>query len=436
MKRIAYSAFLAVIILTMSSSAQTIRTYSLNEAILTAKQNNSELVIAKMNKMQADSKVSEVYSENLLPTLTLNSRYTRNFKKQTIEIFGQSFELGSDNSIAHTLDATESIPVLGTPVFSGIRIAEYYSRLQQENVKGVETKITNDVKKAFLNTLLAKQVIELNKQSISNAQENLRVVEARYRAGVALEYDFLRAKVKYETLLPALKKSENDFELSKKFLKNTIGLKNNDDIDVRGELQYDSNEVFGSTDVLIRNISEKNVAIRQLRLNKLVNEELAEVDYANYLPKLYVFAQYGLQANEDDNKSFFRYRYYNFLTAGIGLSWNLNLFANEYKHEQSLIEIRKSEEQIKDTQEKLKIQAQSVFLRIEDARNRIQSQLEIVDEAQRGLDLANVSFKNGVLNQIDVIDAELVVDQVKLAYIQAIYDYLNARADLEQLLEK
>ena len=194
--------------------------------------------------------------------------------------------------------------------------------------------------------------------------------------------------------------------------------------------------MFGNNDDLIRNISEKNVAIRQLKLGKLVNEELAEVDYANYLPKLYLFAQYGLQANEDNDKSFFRYRYYNSIIAGIGLSWNLNLFSNAYKRDQSLIEVKKSEEQIKDTKEKLKVQAQSVFLRIEDARNRIQAQLEIVDEAQRGLDLANVSFKSGVLNQIDVIDAELAVDQTKLAYIQAVYDYLNARADLEQLLER
>ena len=437
MKKIVYSAlFLLVTALTAVTSSQSVRTFTLDEAILTAKQNNSELMIAKMNKLQADAKVSEVYSENLLPTITLNSRYTRSFKKQVIQIFGQTYTLGSDNTITHTLDATEPIPVLGTPVFSGIRIAEYYSRLQEETVKGTDTKITNDVRKAFLNALLSKQVIELNRQSISNAQENLRVVEARYKAGVALEYDFLRAKVKYETLIPALQKSENDYELSKKLLKNAIGLKNNDEIDVRGELKYDSLEIFGNTDELIRNISEKNVAVRQLKLNKLVNEELAEVDYANYMPKLYLFVQYGLQANEDDGKSIFRYRYYNALTAGIGLSWNLNLFSNSYKRDQSLIEIRKSEEQIKDTKEKLKVQSESVLLRLEDARNRIQSQLAIVDEAERGLELANVSFKSGTLNQIDVIDAELVVSQVKLAYIQAIYDYLSARADLEQLLEK
>ncbi|KXK49015.1 MAG: outer membrane efflux protein [Chlorobi bacterium OLB5] len=76
------------------------------------------------------------------------------------------------------------------------------------------------------------------------------------------------------------------------------------------------------------------------------------------------------------------------------------------------------------------------MLRIEDARNRIKSQSELVDIAQRGYDLANISYKSGVLNQIDVVNAELGLNQVKLSYLQAIYDYLNARSDLEQLLEK
>ncbi|HMT12683.1 MAG TPA: TolC family protein, partial [Ignavibacteria bacterium] len=128
--------------------------------------------------------------------------------------------------------------------------------------------------------------------------------------------------------------------------------------------------------------------------------------------------------------------FYNSIIAGIGLNWNLNLFRNSYKEEQSKIEVLKSEEQIVKTKELLKTQTRSVILKIEDAKNRIQSQQEIVNTAQRGYDLAVISYKSGVLNQIDVVDAELALSQVKLAYVQAIYDYLNARTELEQLLEQ
>lgn len=429
-------AAIILLFLSYAGYAQDIRVLTLYDAINLAKRNNSDYVIAKLDKMKAEKQVSEVYSENLVPNITFGSRYTRSFRKQTLSFAGQTFEIGSDNSITTTLDVSEPIPFLGTPVFNGIRIAEYYNRIQEENLKSVETKIKADVKKSFYNVLLLKEVINLNQQSIDNAQENLRVVEARYRAGVALEYDYIRAKVKVETLKPQLTQSENNLEIAKQFLKNNIGLKDEKNIDVTGTLSYDSLEVWGSTDELINKISSSNVAIRQLKLSKKINEQLVDVDYANYLPKFYVFGQWSSQANENDGRSLTGYRFYNSIIAGIGLNWNLNLFRNSYKEEQSKIEVLKSEEQIVKTKELLKTQTRSVILKIEDAKNRIQSQQEIVNTAQRGYDLAVISYKSGVLNQIDVVDAELALSQVKLAYVQAIYDYLNARTELEQLLEQ
>jgi outer membrane protein TolC len=412
------------------------RQLTLSEAIGLAKQNNSDYIMAKLDKLKAERKVSEVYSENLVPTFTLSSRYVRTFKKQVINIFGQTFELGTDNNISTTLDVSEPIPFLGTPVMNGIKIAKYYSELQDENVSQVETKIKADVTKSFYNVLLLKEVVELNKQSLSNSEENLRVVDARNRAGVALEYDVIRARVKVETIKPQLSQAMNNLEIAKKFLKNTIGLKDTEDIDASGYLVYDSTEVYGSMDDIIKNISEKNVSIRQLNLAKKINEELTDVDYANYLPKFFLFGQYSLTANENDDVNISKYKFFNSYSAGIGLSWDLNLFRNSYKEDQSIIEVKKSEEQIRKVKELLKVQAESVLLKIEDAKNRIKAQKDLIMQAERGLELANASYKNGVLNQIDVVDAELVLSQVKLGYIQAIYDYLTARADLQLLLEK
>lgn len=409
---------------------------TLYDAINLAKKHNPDYVIAKLDRLKAERQVSQVYSENLFPTITLNSRYTRSFKKQQFIIFGETFEVGSDNSITTTIDVTEPIPFLGTPVMNGIKIAEYYERIQDENVTQVESKVKADVKKSFYNVLFLKEVIRLNEESVANAEENLRVVEARYRAGVALEFDYIRAKVKVESLKPQLTQSKNNLEIAKKFLKNSIGLKGNEDVDANGNLTYDSTEVWGTMDQIISNVSEKNVAIRQLKLSKKINEELVEIDYANYLPKFYLFGQYGLQSSENDDKSFTRWRYYNTLFAGIGLTWDLNLFKNSYKEEQSQIEVKKTEEQIIKTKELLKTQTQSILLSLEDAKNRIIVQQELVSTAQRGYDLASISYMNGVINQIDVLDAELALRQVELAYIQAIYDYLTARTNLEQLLER
>lgn len=425
-----------ILLLSVSAYPQKLRVVNLQEAVGLAKKNNSELINARYDKMKADQKVSEVYSENLVPTMSLNSRYTRALKKQRFVIFGETYEIGSDNSLINTFDVSEPLPILGTPVFAGIKIAEYYTKITEENVVQIETKIKADVTKAYLNVQLLKDVIEVNEASLTNAAENLRVVEARYKAGVNTEFDYLRAKVKVETLKPSLKQSQNNLEIGKKVLKNTIGLKTEEEVDVTGSLKYDSTEVFGTTDNLIRKIVNENVLVRQLRINKKINDELIRVDEAGFYPKVYVFGEYSLQTQENDGKPISRYGFFNTANAGIGLTWNLNFWRNQYKQNQTIIEGKKYDEAILKVKELLKTQAQSVLLRIEDAGNRIGAMLDNIALAERGLELANISFKSGVINQIDVLDAELSLSQVRLSYIQAIYDYLTAKTDLEQLLER
>lgn len=413
-----------------------IRITSVEDAIEYSKKNNSEIITAYLDKVKAQEKVSEVYSDNLIPNVTLNSRYTRAFKKQVFDIAGQRFEVGSDNTIINTIDANLSLPVLGTPVFAGIRIAEYYNKVQEENILAVENNVKTSVKEAYYGVLLAKSVVEVNRLSLENAQENFDVVESKYRNGVATEFDYLRARVRVDNSIPELSKSERNYEISIKALINAIGFKTVQDIEVAGELSYDSLEVWESSDYMINKISENYVAVRQLRINKKINEELVRVDEANYLPKIFVFGQFNLNTGENDTRRINDYRFFNTSNAGLGLSWSLNLFRNKYKVNQSEIEVKKSEEQIKDVKQKLKLLSQSAIIVLEDAKERIITQKKTLSLAERSLELANASYRAGVLNQIDVQAAELSLSQSRLSYLQAIYDYQVAKAELEKLLEK
>jgi outer membrane protein len=419
-----------------TSFAQYKKSYTLGDAISEAMKNNTALINARFDKLKATEKVSQTYNENLIPTLTLSSQYYHSYKKPIINIFGQNYEIGTDNTMTHTFSASEPIPFLGTPVFSGIRIAEYYANLQKENVASVESKIKTDVKKSFYNVLFLKEVLEVNQKSLQNSVDNLTVVEARYRNGVNTEFDFLRAKVKVESTKPNVSQAESNLSISKKLFKNALGLKGNEDVDVTGILSYDSAEIMGTTDDILKKIAENNVSVRQLNISQLINKELVTIDNAGYLPKFYLFAQYQFSATENNIKPFLDWRYYNIFNAGIGMSWDLNFFRNTFKKRQSEFDVKKTDETIIDVKQKLKIAGQNIISKMEDAKKRITANLETVKLAERGLELANISFKNGVINQIDVLDAELMVNQSKLAYLQAIYDYLTAKAELEELLEK
>lgn len=435
-----YKLFLILITflhITTDSEAQQVKTINnLDEAISIALKSNSSIITAKFDMLKAQKKVSEVYSENLLPTITLNSRFQRAIRKQVFDIFGQKFEVGSDNSFSNLIDVTESLPILGTPVFSAIRIADYYEKTQKQNVTSTENDVKKKVKSAYYGVLLTKSIVEVNNLTKQNAEENYIAVEKKYRLGVATEFDYLRSKVRLDNSIPELSKSERNYEISRKVLLNELGLKDQQDINVLGELTYDSTEVMQNTDYIINKIAENYIEVKQLEVLRSINQELVKVDKANYLPKLYLFGQYTLFASENDGQPIMDYRFNNTLFVGMGLNWNLNLFRNSYKVKQSELEVKKNDEQIAQLKQGLKLRSESSLIAIEDAKERIISRKKTVELAQRALELANTSYQAGVINLLDVQAAELSLSESRLAYLQAIYDYQIAKAEIEKLLEQ
>ncbi len=246
----------------------------------------------------------------------------------------------------------------------------------------------------------------------------------------------MRAKVRLDNSVPDLSQSERNLEISKKILLNEIGLKNQQEIDVTGELLYDSTEVWQSTDEMISNIAKNNIEVKQLEILKNINQQLVRVDKANYLPKVFVFGQYTLFSSENDGQPILDYRFSNTLFVGFGLDWNLNLFRNSFKVKQSELEVKKNDEQLLQLKQGLKLRAESAIIALEDAKERIISRKNTLKLAERALDLANTSYQAGVINLIDVQAAELSLSESRLAFLQAIYDYQIAKAEIEKLLDQ
>jgi outer membrane protein TolC len=54
--------------------------------------------------------------------------------------------------------------------------------------------------------------------------------------------------------------------------------------------------------------------------------------------------------------------------------------------------------------------------------------------AERGYAIVTTRFLNSSATQLEVNDAQLALTQAKVNRVQAIYDYLVASADLDQLI--
>jgi outer membrane protein TolC len=68
----------------------------------------------------------------------------------------------------------------------------------------------------------------------------------------------------------------------------------------------------------------------------------------------------------------------------------------------------------------------------DEARQRAAGQRLAVTQAQRGYEIASAQYREGLGSQLELTDAEVALRQSEFNYAQAVYDYLVARAQLDE----
>jgi outer membrane protein TolC len=169
---------------------------------------------------------------------------------------------------------------------------------------------------------------------------------------------------------------------------------------------------------------------RQIELNGAV----VNAERSNYLPTIAAFGTYSYQGIRD-NFNFSTNDFYK--SSQVGLSLSLNLFQGMQTYarvEQAQLEERKSEEQKVNLERNLKTGIHSVIGTLRQSKKRIEAQQRTVETAERGYKIVTTRFLANAATQLEVNDAQLALTQAKVNRIQAVYDYLVASADLDELI--
>jgi len=318
-------------------------------------------------------------------------------------------------------------------VFVGVGAANIYSHLASDlyDIKRIET--TTKVKKAYYGALVAREVYGLTSSSLKNAEENLKNVQLMRRQGIVSEYDELRATVGVENVRPLVMQSENGYELALDGLRNTIGMPNKEELVLVDSLKFlvvDDSLVAQAEELVLGSNPGLNAAQRQIELNgAAVNAERS-----NYLPTVLAFGSYQYQAIKNE----FNFGTNDFYKSSqVGISFSLNLFQGLQTYarvEQAQLEQQKSQEQKTALERNLKTGVHSVRNNLQQARRRLEAQDKTIEMAERGYKIVTTRFLGSSATQLEVNDAELALTQAKVNRIQAVYDYLVAAADLDQLI--
>ncbi len=435
-------------------------TFTIDTAIETALENNREVKIAFMNVQKADAAVSEAFGY-ALPSVDLTANYYRFVRKPkmpfpdfeallTNATYGILFEENviprDDNkfkpistllqSFVQTNNYEASVQVTQTlfssAVFRGIGSSKIYYQLAKQDYCNTVSKTILTTRQAFYGALLSKQLYEITKASLDNAEKNLRNVKALYEQGFVSEFDALQAEVQAENIRPAVLQMENMYRDTKEKLKIVMGIDQAADIEVSGEFKYE-NESLPDVDELVEEALKSNTGIKTLDLKMQVDDAFIDLYRAEYWPNLAAFGNFTYAGSADN------WKFQNYSSATIGLGFSMNLFAggkSKQRVEQAHITALQTEEQLKQLKDFIASEVKGKVNEIARVKSTIEAQQRNVTLAEKAYDIALVRYKEGTGSQLEIQNADMSLRQARTNLLQSIYSYKVTMFELDQLLGK
>ena len=177
-----------------------------------------------------------------------------------------------------------------------------------------------------------------------------------------------------------------------------------------------------------------NTTMRQLAIQA---EQLASSirvqKFAN-IPTLSLGFNFSMNAMTNDfNFSQYRWTPYSY----VGLSLSIPVFAGGKRY-QAIRQAKNQYEQVQlqttNTERQLKIAIRQSLNTMETSMKTYYSSVEAVKMAQKAYDIAEKSYQVGRSTLIELNDAQLALTQAKLAQSQAVYNFVTAKAQLENTL--
>ena len=421
---------------------------SLEDAIRIALSENASVRVADKEIERLGYARKGTYA-SLFPQIDGSGSYQRTIKKQmmymdfdTSSLTGDSsedssssgggFEVGRWNT--WSAGVTASMPLVNAQLWKSIRISGDEVELAVEKARSSRLETVTQVKSAYYGILLAKEAFKVYKSVYENALENCELTQKKFNSGRASELDLTRAKTTLANAVPNVYDSENSVILSLWQLKAVMGIDLDANIDIAGSL-LDYAEEMMRDGVREEGLSlAGNSSMRQLAIQA---EELANTvkmqQYA-YIPTLAVSFSYALNAMTNDfNFSEYKWSPYSY----VGLSLNIPIFSGGKRLNsvrQAKVQAAELDIQRQNTERQIRISIRQYLNSMETAMKSYASAEDALGTAQKAYDIAVKSYNVGRSTLTDLNDAQLSLVQTQLTVCQAIYNFVSARASLEQII--
>lgn len=451
--------------------SETGQTFSLEQSIAFALENNILMKNAELDERIADGRVKETRGIGLPQidasvALRHNQKLQRFFAtKQTSFAFSGLPEeqydtylpgLADDDVVAapnffqlkSSGDAGVTINqlIFNSSYLVGLQAANAYRDLAIKTTDQTREELVQQVAKAYYTCVINKDRITLFNTNIARVDSLLRTTTALYENGLAESIDVDRVRV----TLNNLKVEQNKFiklqEIAYQLLKFQMNYPMDRPIEVEGDIASITidenvlNEYAANWDYAVRTDYRLLEANRKLQALDIKNK------YAESLPSLSAFANLGFATQSPNIGGLFKTnsdipttefigpdKWYSY--TAFGLTLNVPIFSGlqrTYRIQQAKLTMAKIENSFTQLKAQIDLETRQAATNFLNAVESAEAQKQNQELAANVARITKIKYEEGVGSSLEVVQAESDLREAQINYYNALYDAIVAKIDLDK----
>ena len=281
------------------------------------------------------------------------------------------------------------------------------------------------VKQTFFNALAAEELVRISDTRIQRAQEQLNISIEKLNAGTATRSDTLRSHVEVANAELQRLQAETQLATAQADLARLVGLEGS----VRAETDDD---LLVIADVDTTTLRDEALAASPQIQEADASEKSAAAQYsattAQYLPRATASYSRSWSANDwlDLNPSW---------SARLSFSWTLfNGFTRESNRTRSSWALESARAQAEDIRRQVNADLTVALASLVAARTSLEIAEANRAASEEDLRVQRERYRLGAATIVDVLASQVNLDQAEVDIVQARFDYLVAKAQIEALV--
>ena len=312
------------------------------------------------------------------------------------------------------------------------KAAPLYTEQAQHATDSAKIELVSAVSKSFYSVLLTLQQINVLIEDTIRLGQNVRDTYHQYVGGIVDETDYEEAVITLNNSKAQLKQANENVVPQYALLKQLMGFTPEKQFNI----SYDSLQMSKETniDTTEQLQYEKRIEFKQLAITQQLQHRLTEYYHNAALPSVSAFYDYY---HEFANNSFPKLFNYSYPYSYLGVSVSVPIFTG-FARVQNVRRSELQEKQLEWSVVDLKSQINSEYTAaLANYKGNLYS-LNIQKEnealAKRVYFVVTLQYKQGIVPYLNVITAESNLITAEISYLNALFQLLSSKIDLEKAL--